>query len=104
MNGVEPFMVADEADLNAHRRSGFRLNASEQAVARSTAALSDPKVRSCEDAHCEIAKRETTAAAMIESFIMRFICRSRKSIGRSLSTVLNQGRAIKAERLINLAS
>lgn len=97
-------MDADEANRNAHRRSGFPLNASEQAVARSTATLSDSKVRRCEDANCELAERETTTVAMIEGFIMRFICRPRKPIGRSLSTALHQRRAIKAERLINLAS
>lgn len=96
-------MGADEANRNAHRRSGFPLNASEQAVARSTATLSDSKVQRCEDANCELAERET-AVAMIEGFIMRFICRPRKPIGRSLSTALYQRRAIKAERLINLAS
>lgn len=105
MNEVDPFM--DEVDWNAYRRSGFPLNASEQAVARSTAALNDSKVRRCEDANCELAEREREkrrAAAMIEGFIMRFICRPRKPIGRSLSTALYQRRAIKAERLINLAS
>lgn len=104
MNEVDPFTDPDKADWNAYRRSGFPLNASERAIARSTAVLNGSKVRRCENANCELAERETTAAAMIEGFIMRFICRPRKPIGRSLSTALYQRRAIKAERLINLAS
>lgn len=49
------------------------------------------------------ARSDAAAAAMIEGFIMRFICRRWKAIGQSLSTALNQRRAIKAARLINLA-
>lgn len=88
------------------RRSGFRLNASEQAVARSTVALSDPKVRSCEDAnYCELAKRETTAAAIWSRALLcaSFVVRGNRS-AEVCPRCYIKGEPLKVERLINLSS
>lgn len=85
-------------------RSGFRfkcLRACSCKIYDGFKWLEGAKVRRCK---LRAPERETAAVAgVIEGFIIRFICRWRKSIGRSLSIRwINQRKAIKAERLINL--
>lgn len=74
MNEADPFTGASARRCIASIEVSFKCL---RAAARSTAALKRA-LRRCEGARMQIVstRRETTAAAMIEGFIMRFICRA----------------------------